>query len=161
MTNATPKTTAPKRTRKVAVPKKDAAPNKGKAVVKAETVKVEKSPQVNPHIAAGVSLNRYKGPSSYVNSNRAVKIMIKDGVAASKLTSRAQGGFYALRDSYKEGAFQAHGFDNGILRDLVASGLVNTSGGQKTVIDGKDYITDGAKPVTLKITAAGMAYGKA
>lgn len=156
MTTSTNKTTAPKRTRKVSVPKKDVP-----AAAKVAAPKAEKAPMVNPHVAAGVSLNRYKGPSSYINSNRAVKVMLKDGVSASKLTSRAQGGFYALRDSYKDGSFQAHGFDNGVLRDLVAAGLITASGGQKSTIDGKEYITDGAKPVTLKITPAGMAYGKA
>lgn len=154
MTNETtiPKPVKPaaKRTRKVAVPKKET-----------KVAAAPKEAQANPHIAAGVSLARYKGPSSYVNSNRKVKVMLKDGVAASKLTSRAQGGFYALRDSYKDAPFQPLGFDNGVLRDLAAAGLINLTGGMKTTIDGKEYILDGDKPVKAKITAAGMAYGKA
>jgi hypothetical protein len=146
-------TSTTKRTRKVVA---------GKAKVEAAAIVAEeKAPQVNPHIAAGVSLNRYSGPSTYVNSNRKVKVMVKSGVSPAKLTSRAQAGFYALRDSYAKNGFNAHGFDNGILRDLIASGLIKTTGGQKTVIDGKDYLLDGAKPLTLHITDAGHAYGKA
>lgn len=158
-TTETPKaeTPKPKAPAKKRTPRNIAVKPKPKAKVAA----APKEPQVNPHIAAGVSLARYKGPSSYVNSNRSVKVMLGVRLAPSKLTSRSQGGLYALRDSYKDQPFLPKGFDNGILRNLTAAGLISLTGGQKSTIDGKDYMVDGDKPVKAKITAAGMAYGKA
>lgn len=124
-------------------------------------VKAAKSPQVNPHIESGLNISRYKGPSSYVNSNVKTKIMLGRDVDIAKLTGRAQAGFYALRDCYKNAQFEPRGFDNGILRDLVGAGLISVSGGQKQTIDGREYMLDGAQPVKIKITAAGMSYGSA
>ena len=87
--------------------------------------------------------------------------MLGREVAAAKVTTRAQKGLYALRKTYADKAFNPRGFDNGILRDLLGAGLITVSGGQKQVIDGKEYMIDGDKPVAAKLTAAGMAYGKA
>ena len=148
--------------------KADAAPKK-KPVAKpralkadaAKKVKAAKSPQVNPHVESGLNVSRYKGPSSYVNSNVKTKIMLGREVDLAKLTGRAQAGFYALRDCYKASQFEPRGFDNGILRDLVGAGLITVSGGQKQTIDGKEYMLDGASPVKIKITSTGMSYGSA
>lgn len=149
-TTSTAKTTTTRKARKVKTTAKNAAaPTKAKA------------PQMNPHIAAGISLARYKGPSSFVNSNRKVKVMLGREVAPAKVTSRAQSGLYALRDTHGGKQFTPMGFDNGILRDLLGAGLISLSGGQKQTIDGKEYMVDAETPVVAKITAKGMAYGKA
>jgi hypothetical protein len=142
------------------------APQKGSTTKRrvktpATKVKAAKEPQVNPHIERGLKLDRYTGPSSYVNANRKPQIMLGKELSPSKLTSRAQAGLYALRDSYGGNQFEPRGFDNGILRDLVAAGLVTVSGGQKATINGKEYAVDGASPVKLKITSVGLSYGKA
>jgi len=151
------KTTAPKKEKTV----KEAKARKIKTGGAAKEAVAAKSPQVNQHIAGGLNTGRYKGPSNYVNGNCKTKIMLGREVDVAKLTSRAQAGFYALRDCYKANQFEPRGFDNGILRDLVGAGLITVSGGQKQTIDGKEYMLDGAQPVKVKITAAGMSYGTA
>lgn len=148
----TPNTkTAPKRTRKVKTPPK----------AKVAAAPKPKQPQVNPHVEAGINVARYTGPSSFVNSNRKVKIMLGREVPPSKLTDRAKAGLYALRDSYAGKQFAPRGFDNGILRDLLGAGLINLSGGDQQTIDGTAYMLDGEKPVMVKITSAGLQHGKA
>lgn len=134
---------------------------KAAPVKKTETKAAEAPKSVNTHLEAGINVSRYNGPSKFVNANRKTKIMLGREVVPAKLTSRAQAGFYALRDCYDNKSFNPKGFDNGILRDLVGAGLITLSGGQKSVIDGTEYMMDGAKAVVAKITAAGMAYGKA
>lgn len=132
-------------------------PAKPKAQQAAAPKKAE--PKVNEHIEAGVNFALYSGPSKGANGLRPVKIMVKDGV--DKLTDRCQKNLYALRKAYGTKAFAAKGLDNGILRDLLAAGLIAVSGGKKEVRDGKPYILDGAEPVMVKITAAGQKYGTA
>ena len=119
--------------------------------------------QVNAHVAAGINVALYDGPSSFVNGNRTTKVMLGREVSPAKVTTRAQKGLYALRGSYKDGAFNPRGFDNGILRDLLGAGLVARIGtsGQEQTIDGKRYLVDGDRPVGMKLTPAGMSYGKA
>lgn len=148
---------------KTAPAKASAAKRNVKAApVKKTTAKAADAPKsVNSHLEAGINVRRYNGPSTFVNANRKTKIMLGREVVPAKLTSRAQAGFYALRDCYAQDSFNPKGFDNGILRDLVGAGLISLSGGQKSTIDGTDYMMDGAKSVIAKITAAGMAYGKA
>lgn len=157
MTTAKQKTTTaaqkrPVKTRTAKATTKQATPAKGDT---------EKPKQVNAHVEAGIDVRMYDGPSTFVNGNRKTKIMLGREVAASKVTTRAQKGLYALRQTYGDKAFNPRGFDNGILRDLVGAGLITVSGGQKQVIDGKEYMIDGDKPVAAKLTAAGMQYGKA
>lgn len=155
MTTTSKKTTAPRKPRKVKTASKKTT------VAAAAAPTKTKEPQVNPHIAAGISLARYNGPSSFVNSNRKVKVMLGREVSPSKVTSRAQAGLYALRDTHGGKQFTPMGFDNGILRDLLGAGLIDLSGGAKQTIDGKEYMLDAETPVVAKITAKGMAYGKA
>lgn len=124
-----------------------------------EKVAAAPAPKVNRHVEAGIKVARYTGPSSFVNGNRRVKVLT--GVTRDKLTDRAASGLYALRDCYGNGAWEPKGFDNGILRDLLALGLIKPAGGQTQTIDGAPYLVDAAKPVTFTITEAGMAYGKA
>lgn len=153
MATATKKTAATKRTVKTRT--------KGSAPAKQARAPKERQPQVNSHVEAGINVNLYDGPSSFVNGNRKTKIMLGREVAASKVTTRAQKGLYALRNTYGQKAFNPRGFDNGILRDLLGAGLITVSGGQKVTTDGHEYMVDGSQPVSVKITAAGMAYGKA
>ena len=129
--------------------------------VKTPTKKVEAAPKpkVNTHVEAGIDIGRYTGPSKFVNGNRRVKVLM--GVTRDKLTDRAASGLYALRDCYGTKAWEPKGFDNGILRDLLAMGLIEAQGGSKQTIDGAPYLVDGSKPVAFKITSAGAAYGKA
>lgn len=117
------------------------------------------APKVNTHVAAGIKTNRYTGPSSFVNGNRRVKVL--QGITRDKLTDRAASGLYALRECYGNGKWEPKGFDNGILRDLLAMGLIEATGGQTQVIDGSQYLIDAAQPVVFSITKTGMAYGKA
>lgn len=151
-----PKTT---RTRKVntskPAPKKVAA----KPAPKKEATKKAAAPKVNPHVEGGVKFERYAGPSKGNNGLRPVKIMKKEPI--TDLTDRCRQNLYALRDQYKGSSFQARGLDNGILRDLLAAGLISVSGGQTETRDGREYILDGATPVQVKITAAGQKYGAA
>lgn len=116
-------------------------------------------PKVNTHVAAGINVNRYTGISKFVNNNRRVKVLL--GVTRDKLTDRSAQGLYALRETYGGKTFQPRGFDNGVLRDLLAMGLIEADGGSKQTIDGAPYLVDGAKPVQFKVTSAGAAYGKA
>ena len=128
---------------------------------KTTTKKVAKAPAVNVHLAAGMSTAKYVGPSSFVNNNRKPQIKIADARPLGRMTDRMNAGFYALRNSYKTKAFQPRGFDNGVLRDLLASGLIAAHGGTVMDIDGAKYLVDAAKPVTFALTKAGMSYGKA
>ena len=143
-------------TKKAAAPK--AAP-KRRVKTPAKKAEAAPAPKVNRHVEAGIKVARYTGPSSFVNGNRRVKVLT--GVTRDKLTDRAASGLYALRDCYGNGAWEPKGFDNGILRDLLAMGLIKPAGGQTQTIDGAPYLVDAAKPVTFTITAEGMAYGKA
>lgn len=144
-------------------PKRKITTRKAAPTAPTEKVTAQKASktQVNPHLEAGLDAGRYNGPSSYVNGNRKPQIMLKDGVSPEKLTDRAKSGLYALRDSYGNKTFQPRGFDNGILRDLVAAKLITVSGGQKVTLNGKPYMIDGESPVALKVTAAGANFGKA
>lgn len=140
------------------------APVRAKRTIKTPTTKVAAAPKkeaTNAHLDAGIAVNRYTGPSSFVNSNR--KPQIRQGVeaVADKITDRQKAGLYALRDCYGSKTFKPRGFDNGILSMLAGAGLLSVSGGAKATINGSTYIVDGDKPVTLSITAAGMAFGKA
>jgi hypothetical protein len=78
-----------------------------------------------------------------------------------KLPDRKAQALYALRQAYGTKPWTPKGFDNGILRDLLAMKLVEYKGGSKQTLDGLPYLVDGATPVQFTITAAGMAYGKA
>lgn len=119
------------------------------------------APKVNPHVAAGLSTGGWTGPSEMVNANRKVKIMVRDGRDTGSMTTRMQQSLYALRKCYGTKQFGAQGFDNGVLSNLAAAGLITFSGGQEEVIDGKPYLLDGATPVMVKVTAKGQKYGTA
>jgi hypothetical protein len=146
-----------KTTRKVRVTKATAA----KAVVKPTKQAAEKAapkPKVNEHVAAGVDFAKYSGTSKTANGNRKVKIMLRP--YEKDLSERMQKTLYSLREKYGDKPFIARGLDNGVLRDLAGAGLILLHGGQKQSIDGHDYMTDGATPVTVKLSAAGNRYGK-
>lgn len=128
---------------------------------KKETPQSAPAPKVNAHIEAGVDVTAYTGDSSFVNANRKARVLVKSGKAAGDLTERCQKSLYALRKAYGSKSFGAKGFDNGVLRDLNAAGLIALSGGQEQTSDGKTYMLDGATPLTVKITAAGQKYGVA
>lgn len=164
MTTTKNPTAAKPRRVKTTAAKKTTAPAKAKAKPSGKvSAAPAKSSQVNPHIEAGLDASLYDGPSSYVNGNRSTKIMLGREVPASRITSRAQRGLYALRSSYKGEAFNPRGFDNGVLRDLLGAGLVARVGssGQEQTINGKAYLLDGDRPVQLRVTAEGLTYGKA
>jgi len=153
--------TPPKRRINAGVKKAPAS----KSSVKKETAakapakaKAAPEPKVNSHVEAGLNFQRYTGPSKFINGNRRVRVQVGGRTA---ITDRAAQGLYALRECYGSKAFQPKGFDNGILRRLLGEGLITASGGKKETIDGLPYLIDGEKPVTFKITAKGMGYGKA
>jgi len=138
-------------------PKKTPAPKK-KTATKA---KVAAAPKVNPHMEAGVNINAYAGPSSMINANRKTRIMLVGERTTGSMTERMQKALYALRKAYAGKQFPAKGFDNGIMRDLAAAGLITLKGGAKETINGKPYLIDAATPVMVNITKAGQDYGKA
>lgn len=149
---------APAKRRVVKTPTKTAA--------KAPKAKVEKAPaekkvMINAHVDAGIEVRRYTGPSKFVNANRKPQVRLGVEAVAAKITDRQRQGLYALRDCYGTNTFKPRGFDNGILSILVGCGLLTASGGTEQIINGTNYLVDGDKPVTLKLTAAGTAYGKA
>jgi hypothetical protein len=152
----------PKRVIKTAGPKP--AP-KAKTVLKGTVAPVPAAdkpapaPKVNQHIAAGVK-SSYAGLSDIFNDNRKTAIMVGATRSTSQLTERHQKALYSLRNAYADKSFGAKGFDNGILRDLLAAGLIRVSGGVKESQAGKDYWFDAEKPVMVTITAAGRDYGK-
>ena len=149
--------TATKVTKTTAAPK--AA---GKAKVKDKpAAKVAKAPAVNVHTAAGMSTAKYMGPSSFVNANRKPKIKLVGERPVGKMTDRLNAALYALRETHAGKSFKPRGFDNGCLRDLLASGLIAHTGGVTETIDGAAYIIDGDTAVSFKLTKAGMGYGKA
>ena len=141
------------------VEKKAAPKRRIKTPAAAPKVEAASKPKVNTHVEAGIKVSRYTGPSTFVNGNRRVKVLLAGKV--DKLSDRKAQGLYALRECYGSKTWEPKGFDNGILRDLLAMGLIEASGGSKQTIDGAPYLVDGASPVAFKITSAGMAYGKA
>ena len=168
METTTPAVTAPapaKKARKVVVRTGGAAKKviaKSATTTKSATpAKAASAPKVNLHREAGVNADLYGGPSGMFNNNRKAAIMDAPARATGSLTERHQKGLYALRGKYGETAFVAKGFDNGILRDLKAAGLISVSGGVTETINGSNYHIDGETPVKVKITKAGAAYGRA
>lgn len=136
----------------------------GNAPVKAKPeAKAAKAPAVNLHTEAGLISTGYTGLSSFTNKNRKAKIAADTIRAASQLTERMQKTFYAIRTTYAGKAFNPCGLDNAVIANLRAAGLIahDTKTGQKTTIDGTVYLTDGEKPLSFKLTAAGLKYGKA
>lgn len=117
------------------------------------------APKVNAHVAAGVAVSDYSGLSSMINNNRKAEVKLVSERDPGKLTERMQKSVYALRRVYGTKAFGVKGFDNGIIRDLLAAKMIRLSGGQETVIDGSPYMIDGATPLTATFTAAGTKYG--
>lgn len=138
------------------------APAKKKAparkIVTKKASKAAAAPKTNAHIEAGVATDAVR---RLMNTNRPTRVMLKDKIKADQITADKRTGLYALRDCYGDKPFEARGLDNGILRDLTAAGLISLSGGQRVDDSGKFYMVDGEKPVTVKITAAGLSYGKA
>jgi len=130
------------------------------AMIKAVTEKQAPAPKVNQHVEAKVSVGDYSGLSSMINSNRKTAIMVAPARATGSLTERHQKSLYALRKAYGDKPFGAKGFDNGILRDLLAAGIIRLKGGITEVIDGKTYHLDGPTNVMVTFTPAGIAYGK-
>jgi len=120
-----------------------------------------KEAKTNAHLDAGVNVSLYKGMSTFVNGNRKPQIATDVEADTSKMTDRRRAGLYALRDAYGEKTFRPRGFDNRILAVLIGAGLVSATGGTKETINGIEYLVDGDKPITLKLTTAGQTYGKA
>jgi hypothetical protein len=152
------KTTKP--ARKITLPGSKA---KVAAAPKADNIpatKVAKQPVVHVHRDAGLTID-YSGPSSPINAGRKVQIVLGITRAKDAVTDRMQKSLYGLRTKYGAQAFPAKGLDNGVLRDLLACGLISTAGGMKVNIDGKECLTDGTTQVTVHLTKAGMEYGKA
>ena len=118
------------------------------------------APKVNAHIEAGVSVGDYEGVSSMINANRKTAIRSIAPVASGDLTTRQSVSFYALRKAYGNKPFPAKGFDNGILANLIAAGLLSAKGGVADTLNGATYTLDGATPVMLTITPSGQSYGK-
>lgn len=150
--------TPPKKAPTKKATNKPAAKTTRKAV--AAKPKAAKAPTINTHIEAGVNVAKYNGPSSFVNANRTTQVLLRDGIDPGKVTDRARKGLYALREAYATKPFTAKGFDNGVLRDLLAAKLISVSGGEKVNVNGKEYMRDGEQPLKVKITAAGMTHGK-
>lgn len=144
-----PGTKAPAKTAVKPKPTKAAAPAQ------------EKAATINAHIAAGLDVNLYPGLSKFVNANRKVAVRTDVVATVDDMTDRMQKGLYALRKAYGGKSWSARGFDNGILAHLRAAGLIALDGGHTQTIDGHPKLTDGEKPVTGKLTAAGMKYGVA
>lgn len=129
--------------------------------VKAAAPVQEKAATVNAHVAAGLDVTLYPGLSKFVNANRKVAVRTDVVATVDNMTDRMQKGLYALRKAYAGKSWTARGFDNGILAHLRAAGLIALDGGHTQTIDGHPKLTDGEKPVTGKLTAAGMKYGVA
>lgn len=139
-------------------PKKETAAKDAKP---AKTPRAAPAPKVHAHREAGVKADLYTGMSGMFNNNRKTAVMEAPARPTSTLTERHQKALYALRGAYADKPFPAKGFDNGILRDLRAAGLITLNGGVTENIDGKVYHLDGTTPVMVKITKEGAAYGRA
>lgn len=118
-----------------------------------------KVPAVHVHRAAGVDTSAYGGASDMINANRKTKVMLGKAITTGSLSDRMKTSLYALRKSYSASAFRVKGFDNGVIRDLLAAGLITLSGGTIDNIDGTQYQVDAATPVMAKFTKTGMTYG--
>ena len=145
-------TTAPKTPAAV---KAKPAPKKVSSAPKAAP-----APKVNEHIANGVTPSTYTGLSSFLNANRRVKVRVIPTRDTGSMSDRMQKSLYAMRQAYAGKHFNARGWDNGVLRDLAAAGLISLSGGQEDIIDGHTYKIDGEKPLQVLVTKAGADYGK-
>ena len=153
-------TPKPKRVRVLKTPTKPTVKAKpAKAVAPESKPAAAPKVTVNQHVEAGVNVASYGGLSSFVNANRKAAVMVAPARSTSKLTERHQKALYALRGAYNGKSWGAQGFDNGVLRDLLAAGLIELSGGITEVIDGKTYHIDGPTPLRGKLTAAGLKYG--
>lgn len=139
---------------KTADTKKAPAAVKPKPAVVAATEKKAAAPRVNPHEAAGI-VSRYTGASDLFTHGRKVAIKQISGLTTNDMTDRRRAALYDLRDGYGNKPFPAKGWDNGSLRDLAAIGMVTLSGGTKQ----GDYLMDGATPVLVQLTKAGLEYG--
>lgn len=160
------KQTTPRKTRTVNTQKKATAAKANTRTTKVQAdaeTKPAKAPVPHFHREHNVDTSGYGGVSDMINANRKTKIMIKPGGSreAGSMTERMQKSLYALRNAYGQRQFQARGFDNGVLSNLAAAGLITLDGGQTQNISGKDYLLDAETPVVAKITRAGMTYGKA
>ena len=121
------------------------------STAKFEVAAAPKQTQVNSHIEAGISFQALVRPPLEREPQTLVMLVVVDATARQRSVRSGD---------YGNKKFQPRGFDNGILRDLVGAGLITLSGGQKQVIDGKEYMVDGASAVQVTLTAAGMSYGK-
>lgn len=158
MATANTKKTATKRNIKTSTAKKAVAAKA--APKKAAPEKAAKAPKVNPHVEAGVDANAYDGLSKWLNANRKVKVRVVGERDLKDMTPRLQSAIYQMRKSYGGKQFAALGWDNGVLRDLIASGLISYKGGSETTIGGQPYLVDGESPLMLNVTTKGQSYGK-
>lgn len=149
--------TTTKTSRKTVKPAAKKAPARKASPTKKPTQAAAK-PATNQHADAGLKIGDV---NRLMNSNRKTHVLLKEAIPAGRISADKRASLYALRNTYGKNAFGVRGLDNGIVRDLVAAGLVSLSGGQTIADNGKNYMVDGETPVMAKITAAGMDFGKA
>jgi hypothetical protein len=129
---------------------------------KAAAPKAEKVTKgVNPHVAVLGDGTIEGSDSGLFTTHAAVEIALIDERNPSKLPDRKRKALYKLRKGYEGRQFSGAYLDAGIMKVLLAAGLVSASGGQKVTRDGKTYLVDGETPVTMKLTSAGLKYGTA
>lgn len=166
MENTTQETPTPakaprqKRALKTNAPAKQAPARKPKVVDTERKPKAAAAPKVSKHLEAGVDPTGLPGGTPLINKNRKTAIELVSARDLSQMTDRHRLGLNQMREAYNGRKFDARGWNSGICRALIASGLLSHSGGQETVIDGKPYLTDGETPLMLQVTAKGLNYGK-
>lgn len=144
--------------------KKATAPATSKTAIKPKpgtgTTRQAAAPKTNQHVEHGLKVASYTGVSTMINNNRQARVMVAPKRATGSLTERHQKSLYALRDAYNGARFGVKGFDNGIIRDLMAAGLVKLVGGTTESLDGKTYHVDGPTALQAQLTPEGLKYGK-
>lgn len=125
---------------------------------KVVTGKAAAPKNVNAHIEAGLENVIDGSDTPLMNDNRPTKIEVRD---SAKMTDRRQKGLYMLRKCYGNKPFIARGLNHGVLRTLLANGLIEVTGGQRITEGSKTYLVDGETQVVCKLTPAGQKYGLA
>lgn len=123
--------------------------------------KAEAPKKSNPHLAIIPDGTLEGSTTGLFSGDRNVEIEMIDKRDPGTLTGRNKRALYKLRKGYESRQFAGAYLDKGIMKVLVASGLVAATGGQTVTKDGKRYLTDGETPVVFKLTAAGLKYGAA
>jgi hypothetical protein len=115
----------------------------------------------NPHLDV-IASGTLEGSTTGLFSNKANPAFeLIEPRSPDSLTGRNKRALYKLRKGYGDKAFPSNNLDEGIMKVLIAASVVSTTGGMKVERNGKEYITNGEKPLMLKITAAGQSVGVA